>query len=59
MPVRYTAFNKSAAGSGQSMMAPVVVTAVTCNQNEKFPKNAPPMASTISQEESTQIAGKL
>lgn len=57
MPVRHP-FNKSA-GSGQSMMAAVMVTAATCNQNEKIQKHVPPVVSTISQEDSTQLAGKL
>lgn len=56
MPVRHP-FNKSA-GSGQSMMAAVMVTAATCNQNEKIQKHVPPVVSTISQDDSTQLAGK-
>lgn len=56
MPVRHP-FNKSA-GSGQSMMAAVMVTAATCNQNEKIQKHVPPVVSTISQEDSTQLAGE-
>lgn len=45
-------YNKSA-GSGNSMYAAVVVTAVTCNQNEQVPINAP----TISQDDSTELVG--
>lgn len=58
MPVRFTAFNKNQPGQGnQSMMATVVVTAATCNTNEKLPKNGPPISSVISQDGSTQLAG--
>lgn len=40
MPVaRYSAMNKTTAGTGpSSMMAAIMVTAATCNQNEKIEK---------------------
>lgn len=44
MPMRYSAINKSSgtAGSG-SMMAPVMVTAATCDQKQQIQKHVPPL----------------
>lgn len=39
MPVRYSAMNKNSTGNAPtSMMAAIMVTAATCNQNEKIEK---------------------
>lgn len=39
MPVRYSAMNKNSTGTApSSMMAAIMVTAATCNQNEKIEK---------------------
>lgn len=39
MPVRYSAMNKNSTGNApSSMMAAIMVTAATCNQNEKIEK---------------------
>lgn len=40
MPVRYSAMNKTAGTGPSSMMAAIMVTAATCNQNEKIEKQA-------------------
>ncbi|CAG9760136.1 unnamed protein product [Ceutorhynchus assimilis] len=50
MPMRYSAINKSSvtAGSG-SMMAAVVVTAATCDQNQKIQKAVTPVDNDIDQ----------
>lgn len=47
MPVRYSAMNKPTGTGPSSMMAAIMVTAATCNQNEKIEKHvAPPVSST-------------
>lgn len=38
MPVRYSAMNKTTGTGPSSMMAAIMVTAATCNQNEKIEK---------------------
>lgn len=38
MPVRYSAMNKNTGTGPSSMMAAIMVTAATCNQNEKIEK---------------------
>lgn len=40
MPVRYSAINKTQGTGPSSMMAAVMVTAATCNQNEKIEKHS-------------------
>lgn len=40
MPVRYSAMNKTTGTGPSSMMAAIMVTAATCNQNEKIEKQA-------------------
>lgn len=50
MPMRYSAINKSSgtAGSG-SMMAPVMVTAATCDPKQLIPKHVPPVQREMSE----------
>lgn len=44
MPMRYSAINKSSVNTGSgSMMAAVVVTAATCDQNQKIQKAVTPV----------------
>lgn len=44
MPMRYSAINKSSVNTGSgSMMAAVVVTAATCDQNQKIQKAVSPV----------------
>lgn len=45
MPVRYSAMNKTTGTGPSSMMAAIMVTAATCNQNEKIEKQATIFAS--------------
>lgn len=40
MPVRYSAMNKTTGSGPSSMMAAIMVTAATCNQNEKIEKQS-------------------
>lgn len=40
MPVRYSAMNKTTGTGPSSMMAAIMVTAATCNQNEKIERSA-------------------
>ncbi|KAJ6646906.1 Metabotropic glutamate receptor, partial [Pseudolycoriella hygida] len=42
MPVRYSAINRSTGTGPSSMMAAIMVTAATCNQNEKIEKHVTP-----------------
>lgn len=44
MPVRYSAINKTTGTGPSSMMAAIMVTAATCNQNEKIEKHVTPPA---------------
>lgn len=43
MPVRYSAMNKTTGTGPSSMMAAIMVTAATCNQNEKLEKQLSPV----------------
>uniref|UniRef100_A0A8W7PNN3 G-protein coupled receptors family 3 profile domain-containing protein n=2 Tax=gambiae species complex TaxID=44542 RepID=A0A8W7PNN3_ANOCL len=40
MPIRYSTINKTTGSAQSSVMAAVIVTAATCNENEKVIKNA-------------------
>ncbi|KAF2903644.1 hypothetical protein ILUMI_02551 [Ignelater luminosus] len=57
MPMRYSAINKSSgtAGSG-SMMAPVMVTAATCDQKQQIQKHVPPLQREASEKDDTDIS---
>ena len=39
MPIRYSTINKTTGSAQSSVMAAVIVTAATCNENEKVIKN--------------------
>lgn len=56
MPVRYSAINNTTSTGPQSMMAAIMVTAATCNQNEKIEKHVTPP--TISQDEAGNLTHK-
>lgn len=59
MPVRYSAINKTTGTGPSSMMAAVMVTAATCNQNEKIEKHVTPTSTLPPQQPSPIIATKL
>lgn len=56
MPVRYSAINKTQGTGPSSMMAAVMVTAATCNQNEKIEKHS--TTTTVPQQPSPLVANK-
>lgn len=52
MPMRYSAINKSSATAGSgSMMAPVMVTAATCDQKQQIQKHVPLIQREVSEKE--------
>lgn len=59
MPVRYSAMNKTTGTGPSSMMAAIMVTAATCNQNEKIEKQASIYVPEDPAKLKVPIAGKL